>query len=212
MMSQFAFALLGRLGWNQFPQDAITRGGAAAIVCGVLFICALITYLHRWKWLWKEWMTTQDPKRIGVMYIIVALVMLLRGAGDAALVRTQQAVAAGNGGILDSNHFQQIVSAHGTIMIFFVAMGLMFGLINLGAAIAARRPRRCLPIFERYELLAVFCRYGARQSVAGRWRFFGRWLAGLSAAFRTEIQPDRRRGLLDMVAADCRHWQLAVGC
>lgn len=131
-MTQFAFALLGRLGWNQFPQDAITRGGAAMIVLGLLFVLGLITYLHRWKWLWKEWLTTQDPKRIGVMYIIVAVVMLLRGGGDAALMRTQQALSAGsNQGILNANHFQQIVSAHGTIMIFFVAMGLMFGLINL---------------------------------------------------------------------------------
>jgi cytochrome o ubiquinol oxidase subunit 1 len=132
MMSQFAFALLGKLSWSQFPTDAITRGGAASIVLGALLVLALITYFHKWRWLWKEWLTTQDPKRIGIMYIIVALVMLLRGAGDALLMRTQQAVSVGNNaGILNSNHFQQIVSAHGTIMIFFVAMGLMFGIINL---------------------------------------------------------------------------------
>ncbi|HSX31471.1 MAG TPA: cytochrome o ubiquinol oxidase subunit I [Candidatus Saccharimonadales bacterium] len=131
-MTMFAFALLGRLNWNQLPHDAITRGGAASIVLGALLVVGLITYLKRWKWLWKEWLTTQDPKKIGVMYIIVALVMLLRGAGDALLMRTQQAVSVGNNhGILDSYHFQQIFSAHGTIMIFFVAMGLMFGLINL---------------------------------------------------------------------------------
>jgi cytochrome o ubiquinol oxidase subunit 1 len=125
-------SLLGKLSWNQLPQDAITRGGAGAIVFGVLGIVALITYLHRWKWLWKEWFTTQDPKKIGVMYIIVAVVMLLRGAGDALLLRTQQATSVGGSqGLLDSYHFQQIFSAHGTIMIFFVAMGLMFGLINL---------------------------------------------------------------------------------
>jgi cytochrome o ubiquinol oxidase subunit 1 len=128
----FAFALLGKLGWNQFPTDAITRGGAAAIVLGLLLVLGIITYFRKWKWLWKEWLTTQDPKRIGVMYIVVALVMLARGGGDAALMRTQQAVSTGNNyGILNSNHFQQIVSAHGTIMIFFVAMGLMFGIINL---------------------------------------------------------------------------------
>jgi cytochrome o ubiquinol oxidase subunit 1 len=128
----FAFALLGKLGWNQFPTDAITRGGAAAIVLGLLLVLGVITYFRKWKWLWKEWLTTQDPKRIGVMYIVVALVMLARGGGDAALMRTQQAVSTGNNyGILNSNHFQQIVSAHGTIMIFFVAMGLMFGIINL---------------------------------------------------------------------------------
>jgi cytochrome o ubiquinol oxidase subunit 1 len=128
----FAFALLGKLGWNQFPTDAITRGGGAAIVLGLLLVLGVITYFRKWKWLWKEWLTTQDPKRIGVMYVVVALVMLARGGGDAALMRTQQAVSTGNNyGILNSNHFQQIVSAHGTIMIFFVAMGLMFGIINL---------------------------------------------------------------------------------
>ena len=125
-------SLLGRLNVDQFPHDAITRGGAASLVFGALAVFALITYLKRWKWLWKEWLTTQDPKKIGVMYIVVALVMLLRGAGDALLMRTQQALSSGsNHGILDSYHFQQIFSAHGTIMIFFVAMGLMFGLINL---------------------------------------------------------------------------------
>jgi len=132
LVGQCAFALLGKLGWNQIPRNPIEAGGAATIVCGVLFIVALVTYLHRWKWLWKEWMTTQDPKRIGVMYIVVALVMLLRGSGDAILMRLQQSISVGNNnGILSSSHFQQIASAHGTIMIFFVAMGLMFGIINL---------------------------------------------------------------------------------
>lgn len=124
-------ALLGRLNVDQFPKDAITRGGAASIVLGALGVVALITYLGKWKWLWRNWLTTQDPKKIGVMYVIVAIVMMLRGLGDALLMRTQQATASGSGGVLDSDHFQQIVSAHGTIMIFFVAMGLMFGLINL---------------------------------------------------------------------------------
>jgi cytochrome o ubiquinol oxidase subunit 1 len=124
-------SLLGRLNVDQFPKDAITRGGAVSIVLGVLSIVALITYLGRWKWLWRNWLTTQDPKKIGVMYVIVAVVMMLRGLGDATLIRTQQAAASGGSGLLDSSHLQQIVSAHGTIMIFFVAMGLMFGLINL---------------------------------------------------------------------------------
>jgi cytochrome o ubiquinol oxidase subunit 1 len=124
-------SLLGRLNTNQFPHDAITRVGAAMVVLGVIAIVVLITYLGKWKWLWRNWLTTQDPKKIGVMYVIVAVVMMLRGLGDALLMRTQQAVASGSGGVLDGSHFQQIVSAHGTIMIFFVAMGLMFGLINL---------------------------------------------------------------------------------
>jgi len=132
MFGHFAGAFLGRLSWSALPQDAITRGGAAMIVLGALGIVALITFTHRWKWLWKEWLTSQDPKRIGVMYIIVSVVMLLRGLGDVALLRAQQATSVGNShGILDASHFQQIFSAHGTIMIFFVAMGFLFGLINL---------------------------------------------------------------------------------
>ncbi|HSX05834.1 MAG TPA: cytochrome o ubiquinol oxidase subunit I [Candidatus Saccharimonadales bacterium] len=128
----FANWLLGRLSWHALPQDAITRGGAAMVVVIGLAIPILLTLTHRWKWLWKEWLTAQDPKKIGVMYIVVAVAMLLRGAADAFLMRAQQATSVGaSHGIIDGYHFQQIFSAHGTIMIFFVAMGLMFGIINL---------------------------------------------------------------------------------
>lgn len=128
---QFVAGLLGKLDWNAFPHDAITRGGAVMLVGGLLAILLLITLTKRWKWLWTEWLTTTNHKRIGVMYIVVAVIMLLRGFADALLMRVQQATAASSNGIIDANHFQQIFSAHGTIMIFFVAMGLMFGLINL---------------------------------------------------------------------------------
>ncbi|HSX02164.1 MAG TPA: cytochrome o ubiquinol oxidase subunit I [Candidatus Saccharimonadia bacterium] len=124
--------MLGKLNLSAFPHDPITAGGALMVVGGGLAIVALITYLRRWRWLWREWLTTVDPKKIGVMYIVVALVMLLRGLADVLLIRTQQALSVGSShGLLDAYHFQQIFSAHGTIMIFFVAMGLMFGLINL---------------------------------------------------------------------------------
>ena len=84
-----------------------------------------------WPYLWREWLTSVDHKRIGVMYIILALVMLLRGFGDAIMMRTQQAVAAGGAqGYLPPEHFDQIFSAHGTIMIFFMAMPLVVGLMN----------------------------------------------------------------------------------
>lgn len=131
MLDTFA-NMLGRLNWDAIPRDFITLGGAVSMVVAGIFIAALLTYTKRWKWIWKEWITSLDPKKIGVMYIIVALVMLLRGAADAGMMRAQQALSAGaNHGFLNSDHFQQIFSAHGTIMIFFVAMGLMFGLINL---------------------------------------------------------------------------------
>lgn len=124
--------MLGMLGFDDLPHDPIVWGGALSVIGGGLGIVLLITYLKRWKWLYKEWLTSLDPKKIGVMYIIVAFVMLLRGLGDAAMMRVQQAMASGDSqGILTSDHFQQVFTAHGTIMIFFVAMGLMFGLINL---------------------------------------------------------------------------------
>lgn len=128
----FFAGLLGRLNTNAFPHDMITAGGASSIVFGAIAVLMLLTVTRRWKWLWQKWLTSLDPKKIGVMYIVVAVVMLLRGIADVLLMRGQQAIAAGqNHGYLDPNHFQQIFSAHGTIMIFFVAMGLMFGLINL---------------------------------------------------------------------------------
>ncbi len=128
-----AFAnILGRLTLNAFPHDPITIGGAVFMVGSFLAVMGMVTYFKRWKWLWKDWFTSLDPKKIGVMYMVVALVMLVRGGIDALMMRAQQATSVGaSHGILSSNHFQQVFSAHGTIMIFFVAMGLMFGLINL---------------------------------------------------------------------------------
>jgi cytochrome o ubiquinol oxidase subunit 1 len=124
--------MLGRLTLDSIINGPIVLIGQLSMVGGILTVLALITYFKRWKWLWNEWLTSLDPKRIGVMYIAVALVMLARGAIDAGMLRGQQAVAVGsNHGFLSADHFQQIFSAHGTMMIFFVAMGLMFGLINL---------------------------------------------------------------------------------
>lgn len=124
--------IFGDLGFDAFPTDIITIGGAATMVLGGLGVVAALFYFKKWTWLWKNWITTLDAKKIGVMYIVVAVIMLLRGLGDAVLMRAQQALAAGDAsGVLSADTFQQIFSAHGTIMIFFVAMGLMFGLINL---------------------------------------------------------------------------------
>jgi cytochrome o ubiquinol oxidase subunit 1 len=124
--------ILGRLDWSALPDTLITQGGAVMLVLGALSIAGLLFYFKKWTWLWKNWLTSLDAKRIGVMYIVVAVVMLLRGVADALMLRAQQALAVGDAsGIVDSDTFQQVFSAHGTIMIFFVAMGLMFGLINL---------------------------------------------------------------------------------
>ena len=123
---------LGRLGLDAFPSDPITIGGALTVVGGGLAVVAALTYFKRWRWLWNEWLTSLDPKRIGIMYMVIAGLMLLRGVMDAAMIRAQQALAVGDSsGIVSSDTFQQVFSAHGTIMIFFVAMGFMFGLINV---------------------------------------------------------------------------------
>lgn len=123
--------LLGRLTPSAFVHDPLMAGAGYSMV-GALVLAAIgLTYFKRWKWLWK-WMTSLDPKKIGVMYIVVAVIMLLRGLADVLLIRTQQATSVGSSnGILSSDHFQQIFSAHGTIMIFFVAMGVIFGVLNL---------------------------------------------------------------------------------
>jgi cytochrome o ubiquinol oxidase subunit 1 len=124
--------IFGRLAWSALPQNGIAWFGALTVIIGVLAVLGAITYLGRWKWLWKEWLTSLDPKRIGVLYLAVAGVMLARGGIDVLLMRAQQATSVGASyGIVSSSHFQEIFSAHGSIMIFFVAMGFMFGIINL---------------------------------------------------------------------------------
>src|SRR5271167_1140176 len=103
---------------------------SAMIVVGILAILGLITRKGWWPYLWREWLTSVDHKRIGVMYVLLAMVMLLRGFSDALMMRSQQAIAFHSQGYLPPAHYDQVFSAHGTIMIFFVAMPFLIGLIN----------------------------------------------------------------------------------
>lgn len=124
--------ITGLLTWQALIHGPIETGGQLVVVFGVLAALGLITYLKRWRWLWTNWLTSLDAKKIGVMYIVLSVVMLLRGFSDALLLRGQQAVAVGQGsGFLPPDHFAQIFTAHGVIMIFFVAMPFMFGFLNL---------------------------------------------------------------------------------
>lgn len=124
--------MLGRLTLESFKHDPIQTGGQLTVILALIGIIGVLFYFKKWKWLYKNWLTSLDPKKIGIMYIIVAIVMLLRGIMDALMIRTQQITSVGDSqGILTSDHFQQVFTAHGTIMIFFAAMGLMFGIINL---------------------------------------------------------------------------------
>ncbi|TNE34397.1 MAG: hypothetical protein EP348_11005 [Alphaproteobacteria bacterium] len=132
-------AIFGRLGPNSFPftaafenpttSDLIAAGAAAVVVIGGLVAFLLITWLRKWDILWRDWLTSTDHKRIGIMYIVLSLVMLARGVIEGALMRSQQAFGL-TGGFLTPDHFSELFSTHGTIMIFFVAMPFVAGFIN----------------------------------------------------------------------------------
>ncbi len=124
--------MFGRLGTEALKHDYIEYIAGVSMLLAAIFIIILLTYFRKWKWLWKEWITSVDHKKIGVMYLVASFIMLLKALVDAAMMRGQQAFAAGDSfGYLGAEHFQQIFTAHGVSMIFFVAMGLIFAVINL---------------------------------------------------------------------------------
>jgi cytochrome o ubiquinol oxidase subunit 1 len=130
--SELTKFIFGRLTWDALPiHEPILVGTFIMVALGGMTVLGLITYFKLWTYLWKEWFTSVDHKKIGVMYIVLALVMLLRGFADALMMRSQQALSFGaNHGYLPPHHYDQVFTAHGVIMIFFVAMPLVTGLMN----------------------------------------------------------------------------------
>jgi len=124
--------LLGRLSLDALPlHEPILIGTFIAVAVLGLAAVGVLTWLKRWGWLWREWLTSVDHKKIGIMYIVLGIIMLLRGFSDALMMRAQQAMAFGaNQGYLAAHHYDQIFTAHGTIMIFFVAIPLVVGIVN----------------------------------------------------------------------------------
>jgi cytochrome o ubiquinol oxidase subunit 1 len=123
--------LLGRLGADAIPTEPIVLVTFAAVALGGGALVAALTYFRLWGYLWKEWFTSVDHKKIGIMYMILGLIMFLRGFADAIMIRSQQALGfGGSDGYLNSHHFDQVFTAHGVIMIFFVAMPFVTGLMN----------------------------------------------------------------------------------
>ncbi|MGH8209278.1 MAG: cbb3-type cytochrome c oxidase subunit I, partial [Steroidobacteraceae bacterium] len=134
---------LGRLQWSSLPfwqmlqeptqgnliNGCIATGAASVVVIGAIVTVWLLTKYRLWGALWSDWMTSADHKKIGIMYVVIAFVMLARALIEAALMRTQQAFGLG-GGFLSPEHFAQLFSTHGTIMIFFMAMPFLTGVIN----------------------------------------------------------------------------------
>ncbi|MGA2396666.1 MAG: cytochrome o ubiquinol oxidase subunit I [Steroidobacteraceae bacterium] len=124
--------MFGKLTWDAIPFDQPIPMAASLFITLLIFgILGLVSWKGWWPYLWREWLTSVDHKRIGVMYVVLALVLLLRGFIDAIMMRSQQAIAAGGAqGYLPPEHYDQIFSAHGTIMIFFMAMPFVIGLMN----------------------------------------------------------------------------------
>ncbi|PDQ19300.1 cytochrome o ubiquinol oxidase subunit I [Mesorhizobium sanjuanii] len=123
--------MLGKLDWSAIPFDQpIPLGAALVVFLAAAAVLGWISVKGYWPYLWSEWLTSVDHKRIGVMYIVLAMLMLLRGFIDAIMMRTQQVLAIHGPGYLPPEHYDQIFSAHGTIMIFFAAMPFMIGLMN----------------------------------------------------------------------------------
>ena len=124
--------MFGKLTLTDIPyQQPIIMGAVGFMILVSLVILGSITYFGKWKWLWSEWLTSVDHKNIGIMYVILAMVMLLRGFSDAIMMRMQLAAASSGGpGYLPPEHYDQVFTAHGVIMIFFMAMPFVIGLMN----------------------------------------------------------------------------------
>ena len=132
MSSDHSNLILGRLSWEAIPfHEPILLATFVAVALGGLLVLAGLTRFRLWGPLWRDWITSIDHKKIGIMYIVLGLVMLLRGFADAIMMRAHQAMAFGdNPGFLPPHHYDQIFTAHGVIMIFFVAMPLVTGFMN----------------------------------------------------------------------------------
>ena len=133
-------AVLGRFAWHDLPfvrawenpnvSEIVGAAAASLVVVGFVATVFLLTHYRLWRSLWSEWLTSLDHKKIGIMYIVIAFVMLSRALIEAVLMRAQQATAVQHAGFLSSDHFAQLFSTHGSIMIFFMAMPFLTGIIN----------------------------------------------------------------------------------
>ena len=199
--------LLGKLSWSAIPiHEPEAMAASGLMIVGMAAVLWWITVRGHWPYLWREWLTSVDHKRIGVMYCVLALLMLLRGFTDAIMMRAQQALAAGGAqGYLPPEHFDQIFSAHGTIMIFFMAMPFMIGLMNFAVPLQLGVRDVAFPTLNSVSLWLTASGDSPDQRFAGHRRVRQNRLGGLSAAERAANTPRRRRRLLSVVAADFRH-------
>ena len=199
--------MFGKLTLSAIPYDnMITFSAVIGAVFLGLVIMGLITYYGKWTYLYQEWLTSLDHKKIGVMYIALALVMLLRGFSDAILMRSQQAVAAGGAqGFLAASHFNQIFSAHGSIMIVFMAMPFLVGLMNIVVPQQIGARDVAFPFMNSLGLWLTTAGALLVMVSLGVGEFFPSRLVGIYPADRNAVQPHHRGGLLDMGLPDRRY-------
>src|ERR1700687_1756190 len=154
--------IFGRLTWEAIPlHEPILLSTFVAVAVGGVAVVAAITYFRAWGTLWRDWITSIDHKKIGVMYVILGLVMLLRGFSDAVMMRAQQALAFGDAmGYLPPHHYDQIFTAHGVIMIFFVAMPLVTGLMNFVVPLQIGARDVAFPFLNNFSFWMTACGAG----------------------------------------------------
>lgn len=138
-MTQTETGFFGRLSWDAFPiagliqnpntNEIVANTAAAVVIIGVVVVVGLLSWFRLWTPLWRDWLTSVDHKKIGIMYIVFAIVMLARGVLEGVVMRAQQASGPGDG-FLEAEHFAELFSTHGTIMVFFVAVPFVFGVAN----------------------------------------------------------------------------------
>ena len=151
--------IFGRLSLDSLPlHEPILVVTFAAVALGGIAVVGGITYFRLWGYLWNEWITSIDHKKIGIMYIILAIIMLLRGFSDALMMRAQQAMAfGGSEGFLPPHHYDQIFTAHGVIMIFFVAMPLVTGLMNFVVPLQIGARDVAFPFLNNFSFWMTTC-------------------------------------------------------
>jgi cytochrome o ubiquinol oxidase subunit 1 len=193
--------LFGRLTWDSLvfvrawrdPTISEIIGGMAGgiAVLGAVFLFGLVTILGKWRYFWTEWLTSLDHKKIGIMYIFFAAIMMSRALIEAVLMRVQQAVAINNPGLVAPDHFAQLFSTHGTIMVFFVGMPLLTGLINFAMPLQ-------IGSRERHQPVADGGRRDHDDGLARAGRVLDRRVERLSALYGACFQRRRRARLLDL--------------
>ena len=160
--SNLAKLIFGRLSWESIPlHEPILLGTFAMVALGGIAVLGLLTRYKLWGYLWNEWFTSIDHKKIGIMYIVLGLVMLMRGFADAIMMRMQQAMAFGdNAGFLPPHHYDQIFTAHGVIMIFFVAMPLVTGFMNYVVPLQIGARDVAFPFLNNFSFWMTACGAG----------------------------------------------------